>query len=73
MGRCVAPNGMATIVSQGAGCHALPKIFTPDIAARASFSLDETGEVFFTGACLGGYGTSRVARDLACVSSWVAQ
>jgi type I restriction-modification system DNA methylase subunit len=34
----------------------LPKIFTPDIAARASFSLDETGEVFFTGGVAGGYG-----------------
>ena len=35
---------------------ALPKIFTPDIAARASFSLDETGEAFFTGGVAGGYG-----------------
>jgi len=34
----------------------LPKIFTPDIAARASFSLDETGEIFFTGGVAGGYG-----------------
>ncbi len=34
----------------------LPKIFTPDIAARASFSLDESGEVFFTGGVAGGYG-----------------
>jgi hypothetical protein len=34
----------------------LPKIFTPDIAARASFSLDETGDVFFTGGVAGGYG-----------------
>jgi hypothetical protein len=34
----------------------LPKIFTPDIAARAAFSLDETGEVFFTGGVAGGYG-----------------
>jgi type I restriction-modification system DNA methylase subunit len=34
----------------------LPKIFTPDIAMRASFSLDETGEVFFTGGVAGGYG-----------------
>jgi hypothetical protein len=34
----------------------LPKIFTPDIAARASFSLDETGDVFFTGGVSGGYG-----------------
>jgi hypothetical protein len=34
----------------------LPKIFTPDIAARASFSLDESGDVFFTGGVAGGYG-----------------
>lgn len=34
----------------------LPKIFTPDIAARASFSLDESGDVFFTGGVSGGYG-----------------
>jgi type I restriction-modification system DNA methylase subunit len=33
-----------------------PKIFTPDIAAQASFSLDETGEIFFTGGVAGGYG-----------------
>ncbi len=34
----------------------LPKIFTPDIAAHASYSLDETGELFFTGGVAGGYG-----------------
>ncbi|MFA6413080.1 MAG: N-6 DNA methylase [Syntrophales bacterium] len=34
----------------------LAKIFTPDIAARSSFSLDETGETFFTGGVAGGYG-----------------
>jgi len=34
----------------------LPKIFTPDIAARSSFSLDASGEVFFTGGVAGGYG-----------------
>ena len=34
----------------------LQKIFTPDIAARSSFSLDETGKVFFTGGVSGGYG-----------------
>jgi len=39
-----------------------PKIFTPDIAATASFSLDTTGENFFTGGVSGGYGilTKRV-------------
>jgi hypothetical protein len=34
----------------------LPKIFTPDIAPRASFSIDLTGECFFTGGVAGGYG-----------------
>jgi len=34
----------------------LPKIFTPDIAAKASFSLDRTGDIFFTGGVAGGYG-----------------
>ena len=34
----------------------LPKLFTPDIAARAAFSIDPTGEVFFTGGVAGGYG-----------------
>jgi len=34
----------------------LPKIFTPDIATCPSFSLDEPGEIFFTGGVAGGYG-----------------
>lgn len=34
----------------------LPKIFTPDIAPFASYSLDENGEIFFTGGAAGGYG-----------------
>src|SRR5258708_35866004 len=34
----------------------LSKIFTPDIAARASFSLDSVGDAFFTGGVAGGYG-----------------
>jgi len=41
----------------------LPKIFTPDIAARASFSLDDSGEVFFTGGVAGGYG-------ILCIASY---
>ena len=32
------------------------KVFTPDIAQRASFSLDGTGNVFFSGGVAGGYG-----------------
>ncbi len=34
----------------------LAKLFTPDIAPRAAFSHDPTGEVFFTGGVAGGYG-----------------
>lgn len=34
----------------------LSKIFTPDIAKIASFSWDQTGEIFFTGGVAGGYG-----------------
>ncbi len=34
----------------------LPKIFTPDLVAHVSFSLDKTGELFFTGGAAGGYG-----------------
>jgi len=34
----------------------LPKLFTPDLAPRAAFSWDPTGECFFTGGVAGGYG-----------------
>jgi type I restriction-modification system DNA methylase subunit len=34
----------------------LPKIFTPDIAPHSAYSLDVTGEMFFTGGVSGGYG-----------------
>ncbi len=34
----------------------LPKIFIPDIAARSSFSIDSSGECYFTGGAAGGYG-----------------
>jgi hypothetical protein len=52
----------------------LPKLFTPDIAEHASFSLDETGEVFFTGGAAGGYGIlvrPEFSREyiLACLNS----
>jgi hypothetical protein len=52
----------------------LQKLFTPDIAEHASFSLDETGEVFFTGGAAGGYGIlvrSEFSRGyvLACLNS----
>jgi hypothetical protein len=34
----------------------LPKLFTPDLAPRAAFSWDPSGECFFTGGVAGGYG-----------------
>jgi hypothetical protein len=34
----------------------LPKIITPDLAERSSFSYDGTGQIFFTGGAAGGYG-----------------
>ena len=34
----------------------LPKIFIPDLAPEPRFSLDATGECFFTGGTAGGYG-----------------
>jgi type I restriction-modification system DNA methylase subunit/predicted type IV restriction endonuclease len=34
----------------------LAKLFTPDLAPRAAFSWDPTGECFFTGGVAGGYG-----------------
>ena len=34
----------------------LPKIFTPDLVSHVSFSLDNIGNLFFTGGAAGGYG-----------------
>ncbi len=34
----------------------LPKIFTPDIAPVASYSIDDEGGIYFTGGAAGGYG-----------------
>ena len=34
----------------------LPKIFTPDLAIRPSYSFDNIGEKFFSGGVAGGYG-----------------
>lgn len=33
-----------------------PKLFTPDISPAASYSIDENGDIFFTGGVSGGYG-----------------
>jgi len=42
--------------SQALDVMPLQKLFTPDLAARVSFSFDESGECFFTGGVAGGYG-----------------
>jgi len=45
----------------------LPKIFTPDLSQGAAYSLDDTGERFFTGGVAGGYGIlvkSDISREL---------
>lgn len=42
--------------SQALDVMPLPKVFTPDIAPVASYSLDDTGALFFTGGVAGGYG-----------------
>jgi hypothetical protein len=55
-GRMRGPGWFAFGRSQALDVISQAKIFTPDIAARASFSLDATGEVFFTGGAAGGYG-----------------
>ncbi len=42
--------------SQALDVMPLPKLFTPDLALKASIAFDETGELFFTGGVAGGYG-----------------
>ena len=55
-GRFSGPNWYQFGRSQALDVMPLPKLFTPDLAACASFSIDETGECFFTGGVAGGYG-----------------
>ena len=55
-GRMRGPSWYAYGRSQAIDVMAQSKIFTPDIALHSSFSLDETGELFFTGGVAGGYG-----------------
>jgi type I restriction-modification system DNA methylase subunit len=42
--------------SQNLDVVGLPKIITPDLAEKAAFSYDPTGEVYFAGGAAGGYG-----------------
>ena len=55
-GKMKGPRWYAYGRSQALDIMSLPKIFTPDIAAQSSFSLDESGDLFFTGGVAGGYG-----------------
>lgn len=55
-GKMRGPSWYAYGRSQALEVMRLPKIFTPDIAPRAAFSLDPSGEAFFTGGAAGGYG-----------------
>lgn len=55
-GRMKGPKWYGYIYPKNFDVIRLPKIFTPDIAAHSSFSLDETGDYYFTGGAAGGYG-----------------
>jgi len=55
-GRMRGPGWYGFIYPKALDVMPLPKIFTPDIAAQSSFSLDVTGDAFFTGGVAGGYG-----------------
>ncbi|GJL77223.1 MAG: adenine methyltransferase [Nitrospinaceae bacterium] len=55
-GKMVGAGWFGYVYPKALDVMALPKIFTPDIADRASFSFDKTGELFFTGGVSGGYG-----------------
>lgn len=55
-GKMRGPKWYAYGRSQALDVMPLRKIFTPDIAPQSSFSLDESGELFFTGGVSGGYG-----------------
>ncbi len=55
-GRMKGDRWYAYIYPKNFDVISLPKIFTPDIAARSSFSLDEIGDCYFTGGAAGGYG-----------------
>jgi len=55
-GKMRGPQWYGYVYPKALDVISLPKIFTPDIATHSSFSLDETGEIFFTGGVAGGYG-----------------
>jgi hypothetical protein len=55
-GKMRGPHWYAYSRNQALNVIHTAKIFTPDIAVKPSFSLDESGHVFFTGGAAGGYG-----------------
>lgn len=55
-GKMRGPKWYGYVYPKALDVMSLPKIFTPDIAIRSSFSVDPSGEVFFTGGVSGGYG-----------------
>ena len=55
-GKMKGPEWYAYTRNQALDVMSQPKVFTPDIAPKSSFSLDATGDVFFTGGVAGGYG-----------------
>lgn len=55
-GRMKGPKWYGYIYPKALDVMSRPKLFTPDIALRPSFSMDSTGEFFFTGGVAGGYG-----------------
>jgi hypothetical protein len=63
-GRMRGPKWYGYVYPKALDVMPLPKIFTPDIATRAAFSLDETGDLFFTGGVAGGYGVL-VSQDFS--------
>ena len=75
-GRMKGPKWYGYIYPKSLDVMGLPKIFTPDIAERSSFSLDSTGDTFFTGGVSGGYGVLVSNRDsteyvLTLLNSWL--
>jgi type I restriction-modification system DNA methylase subunit len=55
-GRMIGDQWYAFGRNQALDVISQPKIFTPDLSLRAAYSLDETGDKFFTGGVAGGYG-----------------
>jgi hypothetical protein len=55
-GKMKGSNWFAYSRNQAMNVISRSKIFTPDLAMKAAFSLDKEGDIFFTGGAAGGYG-----------------